>query len=129
MRIFNTYGPRMDIADGRVIPNLLSQALRGEPLTLYDGGERTRAFCYVDDLVRGLLAVMEGARAKGEVINLGNPDERTIRNLAEVILAATEQELPVRGAPDGGGRRPEPPLPGHHEGAHARRLGADHPAR
>ena len=64
VRIFNTYGPRMDIADGRVIPNLLSQALRGEPLTLYDGGERTRAFCYVDDLVRGLMAVMESANAR-----------------------------------------------------------------
>ncbi|MCA1723601.1 MAG: GDP-mannose 4,6-dehydratase [Thermomicrobia bacterium] len=59
VRIFNTYGPRMDIADGRVIPNLLSQALQHEPLTLYDGGERTRAFCYVADLVRGLIAVME----------------------------------------------------------------------
>ena len=94
VRIFNTYGPRMDIADGRVIPNLLSQALRGEPLTLYDGGERTRAFCYVADLVRGLMAVMESDRAKGEVINLGNPDERTIRNLAEVIVAVTGQDVP-----------------------------------
>ena len=94
VRIFNTYGPRMDLADGRVIPNLLSQALRGEPLTLYDGGERTRAFCYVADLVRGLMAVMEGERATGEVINLGNPDERTIRSLAEVILRATDQTLP-----------------------------------
>ena len=95
VRLFNTYGPRMDIADGRVIPNLLSQALNGEPLTLYDGGERTRAFCYVDDLVRGLLAVMESGRAKGEVINLGNPDERTIRSLAEVILAVTGRDLPL----------------------------------
>jgi len=93
VRLFNTYGPRMDIKDGRVIPNLLSQALRGEPLTLYDGGNRTRAFCYVDDLVRGLMAVMESERAKGEVINLGNPDERTIRNLAEVILAVTGRDL------------------------------------
>jgi nucleoside-diphosphate-sugar epimerase len=94
VRIFNTYGPRMDIADGRVIPNLLSQALRGEPLTLYDGGERTRAFCYVTDLVGGLIAVMESERAKGEVINLGNPDERTIRNLAEVIVAVTGRDVP-----------------------------------
>jgi UDP-glucuronate decarboxylase len=95
VRIFNTYGPRMDIADGRVIPNLLSQALTGEPLTLYDGGERTRAFCYVTDLVGGLLAVMEGERARGEVINLGNPDERTIRSLAEAILRETGRELPM----------------------------------
>jgi nucleoside-diphosphate-sugar epimerase len=94
VRLFNTYGPRMDVHDGRVIPNLLSQALRGEALTLYDGGERTRAFCYVDDLVRGLLAVMEAPGAQGEVINLGNPDERTIRNLGETILRVTERELP-----------------------------------
>ena len=95
VRLFNTYGPRMDINDGRVIPNLLSQALRGESLTLYDGGERTRAFCYVDDLVQGLIAVMESPNAKGEVINLGNPDERTIRNLAELILAVTGRDLPL----------------------------------
>ncbi len=94
VRLFNTYGPRMDIQDGRVIPNLLSQALSGEPLTLYDGGERTRAFCYVEDLVRGLVAVMESMKAKGEVINLGNPDERTIRSLAAVILAVTGRDLP-----------------------------------
>jgi nucleoside-diphosphate-sugar epimerase len=106
VRIFNTYGPRMDVNDGRVIPNLLSQALRGEPLTLYDGGERTRAFCYVDDLVRGLMAVMEGERAKGEVINLGNPDERTIRNLAEIILKATDRELPLVEVPTAVGDDP-----------------------
>ncbi len=94
VRLFNTYGPRMDVNDGRVIPNLLSQALRGEPLTLYDGGNRTRAFCYVEDLIRGLLAVMETPAANGEVINLGNPDERTIRNLAETILRATDRDLP-----------------------------------
>ena len=106
VRLFNTYGPRMDIKDGRVIPNLLSQALTGQPLTLYDGGERTRAFCYVDDLVRGLLAVMESDRAKGEVINLGNPDERTIRSLAEAIAAATNQELTVVNRPTAVGDDP-----------------------
>jgi nucleoside-diphosphate-sugar epimerase len=106
VRLFNTYGPRMDIRDGRVIPNLLSQALTGQPLTLYDGGERTRAFCYVDDLVRGLLAVMESDRAKGEVINLGNPDERTIRSLAEAIAAATNQELTVVNRPTAVGDDP-----------------------
>jgi len=106
VRIFNTYGPRMDIADGRVIPNLLSQALTGEPLTLYDGGERTRAFCYVADLVRGLIAVMESPRAKGEVINLGNPDERTIRSLAEEIAAVTGQDLRVENRPTAVGDDP-----------------------
>ncbi len=106
VRIFNTYGPRMDIHDGRVIPNLLSQALRGEPLTLYDGGERTRAFCYVEDLVRGLMAVMDAPQAKGEVINLGNPDERTIRNLAETILRVTERDLPFEDRPTAVGDDP-----------------------
>lgn len=94
-RLFNVYGPRMDVRDGRVIPNLLSQALRGEPLTLYDGGTRTRSFCYVDDLVAGLILLMEAPRARGEVINLGNPDERTIRNLAEVILRITDRDVPL----------------------------------
>ncbi len=106
VRIFNTYGPRMDIADGRVIPNLLSQALRGEALTLYDGGERTRAFCYIADLVRGLTAVMESPNAKGEVINLGNPDERTIRSLAEAILRATDRTLPFVDRPTAVGDDP-----------------------
>ncbi|MDQ6908209.1 MAG: GDP-mannose 4,6-dehydratase [Chloroflexota bacterium] len=106
VRIFNTYGPRMDIADGRVIPNLLSQALRGEALTLYDGGERTRAFCYIADLVRGLTAVMESPNAKGEVINLGNPDERTIRSLAEAILRATNRTLPFVDRPTAVGDDP-----------------------
>ncbi len=106
VRLFNTYGPRMDVQDGRVIPNLLSQALRGEPLTLYDGGERTRAFCYVEDLVHGLLAVMEAGAAKGEVINLGNPDERTIRNLAEAILKATGRQLPMVETPTAVGDDP-----------------------
>jgi len=106
VRIFNTYGPRMDIADGRVIPNLLSQALRGEPLTLYDGGERTRAFCYVADLVRGLLAVMESERAKGEVINLGNPDERTIKSLAETIVRVTDRDVPFVDRPTAVGDDP-----------------------
>ncbi|MHB8648525.1 MAG: NAD-dependent epimerase/dehydratase family protein, partial [Thermomicrobiales bacterium] len=106
VRIFNTYGPRMDIADGRVIPNLLSQALRGEPLTLYDGGERTRAFCYVTDLVRGLTAVMESERAKGEVINLGNPDERTIRDLAAMIVRVTGRDVPFVDRPTAVGDDP-----------------------
>lgn len=99
VRLFNVYGPRMDVTDGRVIPNLLSQALRGEPLTVYDGGWRTRSFCYVDDLIIGLIAVMESTRASGEVINLGNPDERTIRDLAEVILRITDRDLPIEEPP------------------------------
>jgi len=106
VRLFNVYGPRMDVNDGRAVPNLLSQALRGDPLTLYDGGWRTRSFCYVDDLIRGLIAVMESGQTKGEVINIGNPDERTIRNLAEVILRITDRDLPLLETPTAVGDDP-----------------------
>jgi UDP-glucuronate decarboxylase len=83
-RIFNTYGPRMDEADGRVVSNLIVQALRGELLTLYGTGEQTRSFCYVEDLVEGLIRLMN-ARGVHEPVNLGNPHEFTIRELAEHI--------------------------------------------
>ena len=82
-RIFNTYGPRMLENDGRVVSNFIVQALRSQPLTLYGGGKQTRSFCYVDDLVEGLLRLMEG-ESTGP-INLGNPSEFTIRALAEKI--------------------------------------------
>ncbi len=88
IRIFNTYGPRMDPEDGRMLPNFISQALRDEPITIYGDGSYTRSLCYVDDLVEGILAVMESSRpeAPGRVYNLGNPDERTIREYAELVL-------------------------------------------
>jgi dTDP-glucose 4,6-dehydratase len=85
-RIFNTYGPRMQADDGRVVTNLVHQALAGAPLTLYGGGQ-TRSFCYVDDLVNGLVALLDGP-ITGPV-NLGNPNELTIRELAELILDLT----------------------------------------
>jgi len=85
VRIFNTYGPRADLCDGRVVVNFIAQALRGEPMTLYGDGQQTRSLCYVDDLVDGLIAVMESERARGEVINLGNPEERTVMEIAETI--------------------------------------------
>lgn len=87
-RIFNTYGPRMRPDDGRVIPNFLSQALRGEDLTVYGDGTQTRSFCYVEDLVRGIRAFADADRsvAAGEVINLGSTDEIEIRELAEVVI-------------------------------------------
>ena len=98
-RIFNTYGPRMLENDGRVVSNFIVQALRGEPLTLYGNGQQTRSFCYVDDLVEGLLKLMEGEHTGP--INLGNPNEFTILQLAEKIrneinpsLAFIEQPLP-----------------------------------
>src|SRR5205823_5542855 len=72
VRIFNTYGPRMDPDDGRVISNFITQALRGEPLTIYGDGKQTRSFCYVDDLIRGFIAMMDQDQEIGPV-NLGNP--------------------------------------------------------
>ncbi|MGH7202211.1 MAG: UDP-glucuronic acid decarboxylase family protein [Planctomycetaceae bacterium] len=88
IRIFNTYGPRMDRDDGRVISNFIMQALRGEPLTIYGDGTQTRSFCYVDDLIRGMMAMMEQDGETGPV-NLGNPTENTMIELAEAVLKTT----------------------------------------
>lgn len=88
-RIFNTYGPRMHPNDGRVVSNFIVQALKGENITLYGDGSQTRSFCYVDDLVDGLLTLMESPDAITGPINLGNPSERTIRALAEMIIDLT----------------------------------------
>jgi UDP-glucuronate decarboxylase len=86
-RIFNTYGPRMQPDDGRIVSNLIVQALRGSPLTIYGSGQQTRSFCYVSDLVRGLIALMEVDPNPGLPVNLGNPHEFTINELAEMVLA------------------------------------------
>ena len=86
VRIFNTYGPRMRADDGRVVPNFINQALRGEPLTVYDKGKRTRAFCYVDDLVEGIVRLME-SDVEGPV-NIGNPAEVTILEFARLVIEA-----------------------------------------
>ncbi len=88
-RIFNTYGPRMRADDGRIVSNLIVQALRGEPLTIYGTGEQTRSFCYVTDLVGGLIALMETDPNPGVPVNLGNPGEFTILELAQMVVAAT----------------------------------------
>src|SRR6476469_4819251 len=89
MRIFNTYGPRMHPADGRVVSNFIIQALSGEPISIYGDGSQTRSFCYVDDLIDGMIALMEtGAEVTGP-INIGNPDEFTIRQLAEKVIELT----------------------------------------
>ena len=92
-RIFNTYGPRMLADDGRVVTNFIVQALRGEPITLYGDGSQSRSFCYVDDLVDGLIRLMN-VDATGP-INLGNPHEFTIRQLAEQVRARINPELPL----------------------------------
>ncbi len=94
IRIFNTYGERMDPADGRAVVNFAAQALRGEPLTIYGDGSQTRSLCHVSDLVRGIVAVMEGAGLGGEVFNLGNPDERTMLDLARAVQAICGTALP-----------------------------------
>lgn len=88
-RIFNTYGPRSNPKDGRVVPNFCVQALKNEPITIYGAGDQTRSFCFVDDLVRGLIALMETDGLIGEVINLGSPDEHTIEAFAKQVIALT----------------------------------------
>jgi UDP-glucuronate decarboxylase len=88
-RIFNTYGPRMHPNDGRVVSNFIVQALKGEDITLYGDGQQTRSFCYVDDLVRGLMALMDSPDHVTGPINIGNPGEFTIRQLAEQVIDLT----------------------------------------
>ncbi|MFB6346456.1 MAG: UDP-glucuronic acid decarboxylase family protein [bacterium] len=90
IRIFNTYGPRMRLQDGRVVPNFLKQALRGDPLTVYGDGSQTRSFCYVDDLVDGIIKVLESNLH--EPVNLGNPDEMTILEFAKAVIDVTDSE-------------------------------------
>src|SRR5205823_914497 len=86
-RIFNTYGPRMHPNDGRVVSNFVIQALKGEPITIYGEGNQTRSFCYVDDLVDGLIRLMESPDSETGPINLGNPAETTVLELAQKIIA------------------------------------------
>jgi nucleoside-diphosphate-sugar epimerase len=105
VRLFNTYGPRMDPVDGRVVPNFIAQALRGEPLTIYGDGSQTRSFCYVSDIIRGLLLVMDAPGLAGEVFNLGNPDERTILDFASHIGRALRVEPGLHYLP---GRQDDP---------------------
>ena len=100
VRIFNTHGPRMQVSDGRAVPNFMAQAIRGEPLTVYGDGSQTRSLCYVSDLVRGVLANLE--RGDEMPVNLGNPHEVTVLQLAETIIELAgsrskieHRELPV----------------------------------
>jgi dTDP-glucose 4,6-dehydratase len=88
VRIFNTYGPKMRLRDGRVVPNFIQQALRGEPLTVYGDGAQTRSFCYVDDLVEGIYRLLLSNEV--EPVNIGNPGEFTVRQFAEVVNRLTE---------------------------------------
>src|SRR2546427_6764993 len=89
VRIFNTYGPRMRPRDGRVVSNFIVQALKGEPITIYGDGSQTRSFCYVDDLIDGLVKLMATGDEVTGPINIGNPGEFTIRQLAEKVIELT----------------------------------------
>ena len=95
IRIFNTYGPRMAFNDGRVVSNFIIQALKNEPLTLYGDGSQTRSFCYVDDLVRGMVALMNSPATIQGPINFGNPQEKTVRELAEAVRALTKSSSKI----------------------------------
>jgi UDP-glucuronate decarboxylase len=89
VRIFNTYGPRMNPQDGRVVSNFIVQALQGKPITIYGDGSQTRSFCYVDDLIEGFLKLMDAPDTVTGPINIGNPGEFTIRQLAEIVIEMT----------------------------------------
>ena len=98
VRIFNTYGPRMDLEDGRALPNLLKQALLGQPLTIYGKGEQTRSFCYVDDLVEGIVCLLYSNEHMP--VNIGNPQEMSILQFAETINRLTENKAGLTYVPD-----------------------------
>jgi len=111
IRIFNTYGPRMHPSDGRVVSNFIVQALKGEDITLYGDGNQTRSFCYVDDLIDGMIKMMNSRKEFTGPVNLGNPNENTILELAELIIDMTgsksniinkdlPRDDPVRRKPD-----------------------------
>ncbi len=97
VRIFNTYGPRMRVLDGRVVSNFIVQALKGEPITVYGDGAQTRSFCYVDDLVDGIVRLFE--RGTHEPTNIGNPREFTVLELAKIVIRLTGSPSPIAREP------------------------------
>lgn len=110
VRIFNTHGPRMQVLDGRAVPNFMAQAIRGEPLTVYGDGSQTRSLCYVSDLVRGVLAALE--KADELPVNLGNPKEVTVLELAQMIvgLAGSHSKIEFRDLPIDDPRQRQPDI-------------------
>lgn len=94
-RIFNTFGPKMRLDDGRVVPNFIGQALRGEPITVYGTGQQTRSFCFVSDLVDGIYRLSQTPKEVSGPINIGNPTERTMLEFAQEIKRLTESESPI----------------------------------
>jgi UDP-glucuronate decarboxylase len=111
-RIFNTYGPRMHVADGRVVSNFIVQALSGEPITLYGDGEQSRSFCYVDDLVEGLVRLMDSPDEVTGPINFGNPAEFSMKRLAELVVEQTgsRSELSYEPLPQDDPRQRQPDI-------------------
>lgn len=99
VRIFNTYGPRMDAKDGRVVSNFIVQSLQEQPLTVYGDGQQTRSFCYVDDLIEGFLRLMSSPKEVTGPINIGNPNEFTMLELAEKVVKWTGNETPLQFEP------------------------------
>jgi len=97
IRIFNTYGPRMSARDGRIVTNFITQALNGDPLTIYGDGSQTRSFCYVDDLIRGIVGMIDCAESGP--VNLGNPEEFTVTDFARLVLRVTGSDSPVEHLP------------------------------
>jgi len=102
IRIFNTYGPLMQKDDGRVVSNFINQAINNQPLTIYGDGKQTRSFCYVDDMVAGIKSAMFAENTKGEVANLGNPDEKTVKELAEITkkISGSSSEVVFESLPE-----------------------------
>lgn len=96
VRIFNTYGPYQSYCDGRVVPNFIAQSILGEPLTVYGDGNQTRSFCYISDLIDGLIAMMNSKDDFVGPVNLGNPDEYTIKELAHLVAAGTGNEVKLK---------------------------------
>ena len=122
VRIFNTYGPRMRLNDGRALPNFVYQALTGQPITVYGDGQQTRSFCYVSDLIEGIYRLMNSDEHEPE--NIGNPQEITILEFAERIRALLGREAAhhFQAAPAG---RSQTALPGHQQGEAPARMGAE----
>jgi UDP-glucuronate decarboxylase len=111
-RIFNTYGPRMHPNDGRVVSNFIVQALNGDPITIYGDGEQSRSFCYVDDLVDGLVQLMRTPASVTGPINLGNPNEFTIRELADLVidLAGSKSKIKHESLPEDDPKQRQPDI-------------------
>src|SRR5262249_43983757 len=111
VRIFNTYGPRMRLNDGRVLPNFMKQALQGEPITIYGQGQQTRSFCYVSDLVEGIVRLLQADFS--EPVNLGNRTEITVMQLAEEIISlveGTKSKVVHEGLPQDDPKRRKPDI-------------------